>query len=924
MDAIEEYFQGEYIKENNKINEIDELVSEVIKSLTNSTPDKNKGWPYEISANTGIKQSDNYSFSTNAMILFVLAKFIGKIEIDSPLLPWIEWESSKSLKKQFDGFDISEYYKIFNDKSMNLSTVYLKDKGINAEDLVSTSGSFGFNDPFTLSWIAELLSTIYTTTNGPFEDIKKSVIDVSEQIVSNVSENVKKDNPLLIFGGYTKKTKEEKEEEKVAQSDNKTNGRKASNHIFPLLRVIHLYKSLCHIVTKIEKEQKKSLIAERSETQQGEVALTDPTVSDQMTGLEKLKNSLGSLNTTNLLVNLQNRINQQISHFTIQNSLFDTAELVMSLEGMLLLDENRRIDENLIRKVFEILEINQKNNLNWRPLKPFVTSPQGDVLLPLSIEIANSLLRICKLLERKKQFYFHEYAPIFNKYTQWLLANVSQCTIGDTTYKGWRSEHVQEPNLIHPWETAQVLTYLMTYKSMIQERIAHKSLKKCGLSCSDEFLNSNVDDTKWKNKWEKSLTGTKAYKEIRETYISRKNNKDLSFSMLLFGPPGTGKTAIGEDIAEVLKWRLITITPSDFIKNGEADVEGRAKSIFKTLEQQKDCVILFDEIDRLILDRDSIYYNNQGDMFQFMTPSMLVKIKDLRKAEKCIFIIATNYAERIDSAIKRAGRIDEKYLINLPNKEQRLIILKELIGAKIKESILNSIISSNSENDSDLQQKNKAVLDLKKVISEFIESKLKPDNENKISEIEKNIKASEKQLKKKEKELAIKVAENLLKETIAVEANNYILEDYLVNETVFCAYGELEAFIKKACKKIQTKDDFSKELMKVLKDQDKPAVRLSNYSRRFQKEENGTILPIYPFKEFFNLLDLQLEVTPIGSPITTEDQIKDVLKNVTDTIYKVVSLDSFAIEDYKDKGLKCYELLDFLRNKDDKDEKKER
>lgn len=858
MDAIEEYFQGEYIQEKNKIKEIDELVDVVIKSLTNTTPDKNKGWPYEITAKTGINQSDDkYSFSTNAMILFVLAKFKGKIEINSPLLPSIEWAFNKNLKEQFEGFDISEYYKVFNDKSKNLSTEYTKSK--DTENLIiSKSGSFGFNDPFTFSWIAELLSKTYNTDDNPFKEIQSNFIDESTRIIDSIFVD-KFEGEVLTFDAFYENGKTFEK-----------SPRKASNHIFPLLRVIHLYKTISKL---------------------------DPS-------------KINDIDILRLFTNLQNRINQQISHYTVQNSLFDTAELVMSLEGILVLDENRRIDDNLVRKVFDILETNQKNNLNWRPLKPFVTSAQGDVLLPLSIEIANSLLRICKLLERHKQYYFHEYAPIFNKYTQWLLANVSQCTVkGGNTYKGWRSEHVQEADVIHPWETAQVLTYLMTYKTMIQERIAHKSLKKCGLSCSEEYLLSEDGETEWKDKWEKSETGTKNYKEIRETYFDRKAD-NVGYSMLLFGPPGTGKTAIGEDLAAALKWRLITITPSDFIKNGEADVEGRAKSIFKTLEEQKDCVILFDEIDRLILDRDSIYYNNQGDMFQFMTPSMLVKIKDLRKAEKCIFIIATNYAERIDSAIKRAGRIDHKYLINLPNKDQRLDILKELIGKNINKSIASAIISSDS--DTYITQENTEVENLKKEISSLNERKLSPENETKISEIEKEIIASKKELKKKKKNLAKKVAEILLDEKVALSTSVSVGES-LAKETVFCAYGELDAFVKQACKEIGTREEFSEKIMEVLKDQDKPAVRLSNYRRRFQKDQDKNNLPIYPYKEFFNLLDLQLEVSHISETLEEKKQIEGVFKNVTETIDQVVRLDNFDLKDYENKALKCYELLLFLR-----------
>src|SRR3982751_3857237 len=115
--------------------------------------------------------------------------------------------------------------------------------------------------------------------------------------------------------------------------------------------------------------------------------------------------------------------------------------------------------------------------------------------------------------------------------------------------------------------------------------------------------------------------------------------------MLLYGPPGTGKTGMAEDLAAALGFPLVMISPSDFIRRGEAEVEARAQDIFEALGKQVDMVVLFDEIDRLILDRDSGDYRRQGDIFQLMTPSMLPKLKDLRSAEGVIFVIGTNFAD---------------------------------------------------------------------------------------------------------------------------------------------------------------------------------------------------------------------------------------------------------------------------------------
>jgi len=149
--------------------------------------------------------------------------------------------------------------------------------------------------------------------------------------------------------------------------------------------------------------------------------------------------------------------------------------------------------------------------------------------------------------------------------------------------------------------------------------------------------------------------------------------------MLLYGPPGTGKTTVAEQMAARLNRPLVVVTVSDFLAAGAAEIENRAKGVFEVLQSQEDIVILFDEIDQFLLDRTSSFYKAQSDIFKFMTPGMLTKLQDLRDAEGCIFIIATNYAERIDAAIKRRGRVDEHFLLCLPDKEQRRNLLTRFL-----------------------------------------------------------------------------------------------------------------------------------------------------------------------------------------------------------------------------------------------------
>ncbi len=648
MDAIEEYFQGEYINEKNRIREIDEILKKVIKTFSiygNTSGDEHgefSTFPYEIGDKL-IHCGKNFSCSTNSMILYVLDRLLQN-NPKSPLTPNIVWEidwkklvKSNEQKKESKGF--KKLVEI--DLKKIISELIKKCNAELKDGHIVSSKSYGYDDPFSLSWIAELIST----NNTDFGTIIEPFVSISLDKINKAFSSP--ENPILEVDGKTRKT---------------------TNHIFPLLRVIHLYKTLVkHECWGVKNE-----------------------------ALEKIIKDIDDNIHLKLTENLHNRINQQISYSLVQNSLFDTAELVLSIEGLLLIDDKKKIDENLLTKAFDILKANQEYNLSWRPLKPFVTSPQGDILLPLSIEIANSLLRVCKYLEVDNKFYFHRYFYIFEKYTKWLLSNISHCNLNDEEFLGWRSEHIQNPNVIHPWETAQVVIYLMNYKDMLHNAIAYKSLKKSGLACDEKYVirNEGKTDDVLKKEWfaKEPMKGTqKKYQSICKDFVDCRleDKKEKKYSMLLYGPPGTGKSTVAESIAEILRWPLITITPSDFIRHGESDIEGRAKVIFKTLEEQKNSVILFDEIDRLILDRDSSYYDRQSDMFQFMTPSMLVKIKDLRTKERSIFIIATNYEERIDSAIKRAGRIDEKYLINPPDLLQRESILMDRVKKKTGKSLSN-------------------------------------------------------------------------------------------------------------------------------------------------------------------------------------------------------------------------------------------
>lgn len=393
----------------------------------------------------------------------------------------------------------------------------------------------------------------------------------------------------------------------------------------------------------------------------------------------------------------------QMSFSDLRHAEFDIGQFVFALEGALLGDPKALTDEQVERAI-SIVRRTQETSPDLRQLRPFRRDTRGGVNVPVSIEVATSLLRVTILLDndRPSSAAFAIARDIFARFFEWLRSQLVHIRIAGVEYRGWHSEHfhARRPS-VNTWQTALVLMFLALYRAALERYLAHTAVRvrRFDLRQGDhhtphpnwtEFLAEDPMDPREPGDHEGGsgpfrIENRSAYAVYHDIYrsiirprIASPSSTDpasMAFSTVIHGPPGTGKTFLAERIADALGWDFMIITPSDFVAGGPSEVEARAKDIFETLMLQANTVIFFDEIDRLILDRGSPEYHQQGDMFQFMTPSMLTKINDLRRAERCVFCIATNYAWRIDPAITRRGRIDRHYLLLPPNLTQRTRII---------------------------------------------------------------------------------------------------------------------------------------------------------------------------------------------------------------------------------------------------------
>lgn len=136
--------------------------------------------------------------------------------------------------------------------------------------------------------------------------------------------------------------------------------------------------------------------------------------------------------------------------------------------------------------------------------------------------------------------------------------------------------------------------------------------------------------------------------------------------MLLYGPPGCGKTFFAKHFAEEVGFNFMCITPATLkCRYVNATQENIAK-MFRDAEEKAPTIIFIDEINELVPNRESGVH----EMSISAVNEMLAQMD--RTGERGIFIIgATNYPHTIDPAILRAGRLDKKYYVGVPDKEAR-------------------------------------------------------------------------------------------------------------------------------------------------------------------------------------------------------------------------------------------------------------
>ncbi|MCD6244470.1 MAG: CDC48 family AAA ATPase [Candidatus Korarchaeota archaeon] len=142
--------------------------------------------------------------------------------------------------------------------------------------------------------------------------------------------------------------------------------------------------------------------------------------------------------------------------------------------------------------------------------------------------------------------------------------------------------------------------------------------------------------------------------------------------VLLYGPPGCGKTLLAKAVANESNAHFISISGPEIMSKYYGESEKRLREIFEEAEKNSPSIIFIDEIDSIAPNRNEV----TGEVERRVVAQLLALMDGLKGRGEVIVIGATNRPEALDPALRRPGRFDREIEIGVPDREGRKEILQ--------------------------------------------------------------------------------------------------------------------------------------------------------------------------------------------------------------------------------------------------------
>lgn len=163
--------------------------------------------------------------------------------------------------------------------------------------------------------------------------------------------------------------------------------------------------------------------------------------------------------------------------------------------------------------------------------------------------------------------------------------------------------------------------------------------------------------------------------------------------LLLFGPPGTGKTTIARIIANETKMKLILVNASSFLNMYVGESEKNLVDVFKKAREKAPCIICFDEIESFLMDRSKAVRSYETSIVS----TFLTQMDGYADLKDVLVVATTNNPTLIDPAALRPGRFDKLIYVGVPDEAARAVMFEKYLHGKAGYGVDYKKLAENSE-----------------------------------------------------------------------------------------------------------------------------------------------------------------------------------------------------------------------------------
>ena len=159
--------------------------------------------------------------------------------------------------------------------------------------------------------------------------------------------------------------------------------------------------------------------------------------------------------------------------------------------------------------------------------------------------------------------------------------------------------------------------------------------------------------------------------------------------VLLWGPPGCGKTLLAKAVANESKANFISIKGPELLNKYVGESERAVRQVFERARSSIPCILFFDELDALVPKRE----DSLSEASSKVVNTLLTELDGMSNRTGIYVVAATNRPDMIDPAMLRPGRLGTSVFVDLPTPDERVEILKALYKKALPDAKIEEVSS---------------------------------------------------------------------------------------------------------------------------------------------------------------------------------------------------------------------------------------